>query len=420
MSIWLLHSLVSKRIGAVLAGVACLLILIGGLRAIAHAPGQSYLYFQIGQDTLNIRAEVTAQDLNDVLNLGLPAGKKKLRNSLVEPHLEQIKSYVESHIAIADGRQPNAQPYTLVYQGHDYLNPNFAKFVLLDYAIADLQELPDSVQVTYDVLLAEKPQHTNLVLIEQNWKTGTFGNEANASLIINEPGQTQSLDVASGSFWQGAVGVIWLGIQHILSGVDHLFFLAALLLPAVLWRKASIWQPIEKLGVPLRYALKVVAVFTVAQTLTMGLATLAGMGIPARFVESVTAAAIGLAAIEIFYPVLQQGMWVVIAAFGLCHGFGIVDELARKGALSQFPIPSLLSFNLGVAVSQIGIAAGMVLLLYLVRTQRFYPRYVLPTGGALLGAMSLYWFIEHAFNINIRVLPWIQGLLGVIVTAGTI
>ena len=416
MFIRLLHAFVSKRTGAFLAGIVCLFSLLVMPSAIAHAPGQSYLYFKIGQDTLHIRAEVTAQDLNDVLDLGLPAGKKKIRNGLVEPHLEQIQDYVESQIAITSG----GQSYNLVFQGHDYLNPTFAKFVLLDYALEGGQTLPDSLEVTYNVLLAEKPQHTNLVLIEQNWRTGTFGNEANASLIINEPGQTQTLDIAAGSLGQGLVGVAWLGMQHILSEIDHLFFLAALLLPAVLWRKDTTWQPIEKLAVPLRYVLQVVGMFTVAQTIAMGLTTLVGIEVPARLVESVTAAAIGLAAIEIFYPVLKQGLWLVIAAFGLCHGFGIIDELVQKGALSQFPMPSLLSFNLGVAISQIGIAVGMVLLLYLVRTQRFYPRYVLPAGGTLLGAMSFYWFIEHAFNVNIRVLPWLQGLLGVIVTAGTI
>ena len=373
--------------------------------AIAHALGQSYLYFHVGESAIEARAEMTVRDLNVVLALGLPTDRK-VRGEDIEPHLEQIKAYVSDNLSIGDG----AQTYDLVFQGHSFLNTTFAQFLQLSYAVKGFQALPNALQIAYDVFLAEQPQHTNLVLIEQNWKTGTFANESNASLIYADPDQAQTLDISGGSVLQGVGGVMRLGTWHILSGVDHGLFLAALLLPSVLWRKAADWQPVEKLGTAFVRVLKFVTAFSGVHTVALGLALLPVVSVPLRLVESVTAAAIGLAVIEIFYPIFKGWIWFIVATFALFHGFGIADELIRNGAMSQHLLLSVLGFNLGIEVGQMVIVGVAVPLLYLLRTQRFYPRYLLPTGGVLLGAMSLYWFIEYAFNVNIRVLPFIQRL----------
>ena len=387
----------------------CILIAVLASTAIAHALGQSYLYFQIGDKALDARVEVTVQDLNEALQLGLP-DRRRIPPSQIEPHLEQIKAYVASHLTVGD----SSQAYDLVFQNHTFLTTTFARFLQLNYAIEGLQTLPDSLQVTYDVILTEKPEHTNLVLIEQNWRTGTFANESNASLIVADAGQTQTLILPSGSLIQGFWGLLKISVGHLLKGADHFLFLAALLLPSVLRRDKQPWQPVGSLKTPFLYALKLVTVFTLVHTVGLGLATLQGVSAPPRLVESVTAAAIGLASVEIFAPVFKGWIVLIAAVFGLFHGFGIAEEVIKSGALSLYPIFSLFSFNLGIELGQIGIVAVMVSLLYLVRKQWFYPRYVMQTGGVLLGAMSLYWFIEHVFNVNIQVLPFIQGLLGVV------
>lgn len=397
---------ISARIAvAVLSCAICIFSSVLMAPAIAHALGQSYLYFHVEEATIDARVEMTVRDLNAVLELGWPADKK-IRSNDIEPYLEQIQTYVSDNLVIGSG----AQTYDLVFQQHSFLNTTFAQFLQFRYAVEGFQTLPDALQITYDVFLTEQPQHTNLVLIEQNWKTGTFANESNASLIYADPGQVQTLDISGGSILQGFLGVIRLGGWHILSGIDHVLFLAALLLPSVLWREASAWRPVGKLGTPFVRVLKLVTVFSGVHTLSLGLALLQVVAVPLRLVESVTAAAIGLAVVEIFYPRFKGWIWFIVVAFALFHGFGIVDELIRNGAMSRYPLLSVFGFNLGIELGQIVIVAMAVPLLYLLRTQRFYLQYLMPTGGALLGAMSLYWFIEYAFNINIRVLPFIQGL----------
>ena len=405
MSTKAFQSIIARIVLIALTCLFCAFSLILAPKAIAHALGQSYLYFQIAENAITARTEITVRDLNEALNLGLPADKK-VRRREIEPYLEQIKAYVDSNLEIGG----DSQPYTLEFQEYHFLNTTFAQFLQFDYILKGFQTLPDELSITYDVILAEKPQHTNLILIEENWKTGVFGNESNASLIHANPGEAQTLDLSSGSLLKGFFGVLRLGVAHIFTGVDHVLFLAALLLPSVLRRQDARWRPVDAFAVPFAYAIKLVAGFTVVHSLALWLAALQIATVPYRLAESITAAAIGLAAVEIFYPVFHGWMWVVVIAMGLFHGFGVANELAQLGATSQHVGLSLLGFNAGVALGQIGIVIGMLGLLYGVRTQRFYPRYVMQTGGVLLGAMSLYWFIEHAFNVNIRVLPLIQGL----------
>ncbi|MEL7504608.1 MAG: HupE/UreJ family protein [Cyanobacteria bacterium J06554_6] len=393
---------------AILTALTCICVMISGWGsgAIAHNTGQSYLYFQIAEDTVTARAEIPVLDLNEVADLGLPTDKK-IHDEDIEPRLDRIQDYVSKHLSI--GCEP--QTCEAVFQDYDFLNTTFSQFLRLNYVVDGFEQLPDALQVQYDVILSEQPQHTNLLLIEENWKTGTFGNESNALLVFNQPGQIQTLDISSGSLFQGFVGVVQLGIEHIVEGVDHVLFLVALLLPSVLRRQNGRWQPVGKFSTAFIYIIKIATAFTVAHSLTLGLATLGIVQVPSRLVESIIAASIGLAAVDIFIPIFKGRSWLIIFLFGLFHGFGFADVLAELGVTSQYALLSLFGFNLGVEIGQLAIIAVIFPLLYLVRKQFFYPRFVLQMGGFSLGAMSLYWFVERAFDVNLQVLPVIQGLL---------
>ncbi|MEO0769437.1 MAG: HupE/UreJ family protein [Cyanobacteria bacterium J06649_4] len=400
---------------AALAFVTCCLcilsaaVLPGNLlpSASAHQTHQSYLFFQIGESEITARVELPMNDINDVLSLGLASGKR-ITPAQMEPFIPQIEAYAAQHTQVA------CPPQTceLSFTGHEYFNEYQSQFVNLLYDLQEFEELPTELSVSFDPLLAEKPGNTNLLLIDENWKTGTFGDETNVLLVFDQPGQEKSLSLGSGSLLQGFWGVVKLGVEHILEGVDHVLFLVALLLPSVLRRKDSNhWQPVGSFSTAFVYILKVATAFTIAHSITLCLATLQIVQVPSRIVESVIAASIGLAAVEIFYPIFRGRAWLIIFLFGLFHGFGFADVLADLGVTSQYAALSLFGFNLGVELGQIAIIAVIFPLLYLFRRQRFYPKVVLRTGGLLLGLMSLYWFIERAFDVNLQVMPFFQGLV---------
>ena len=186
-----------------------------------------------------------------------------------------------------------------------------------------------------------------------------------------------------------------MGIHHILLGLDHLFFVFGLLLI------------VRGVG-PL---LKTITAFTVAHSITLGLATLGFLSVPSVPVESVIALSIVFLCVEIVHARRgKQGItfaypWVVAFAFGLLHGLGFAGALAEIG-LPPAEIPlALLFFNIGVEIGQLlfvfAVLALMYLLMWLTRLDRDAPAYVraelLVVYG--IGVLSSYWLIERLMGI---------------------
>ena len=172
-----------------------------------------------------------------------------------------------------------------------------------------------------------------------------------------------------------------LGIEHIVTGYDHLAFLLALLLA----------------GGSLRSNAKVITSFTVAHSLTLALATFGLIDIPPAIVEPVIAASVVFVGVENLFGRRLTSRWLVTFVFGLVHGLGfasILREMGIGGSGAGVAIP-LVSFNLGVELAQIAIAA---LVLPFVRRlgqhQTFTLRYA-PALSLLITFAGLYWFLTR-------------------------
>ena len=135
----------------------------------------------------------------------------------------------------------------------------------------------------------------------------------------------------------------WLGITHILLGIDHLLFVFALLLIVNNMRRL-LWT---------------ITAFTAAHSITLAGATLGFVTVPQQPVEAVIALSILFLAMEIVHVrrgrpgVAARWPWLVAFIFGLLHGFGFAGALAEVG-LPQQAIPlALVFFNLGVELGQL-------------------------------------------------------------------
>lgn len=176
------------------------------------------------------------------------------------------------------------------------------------------------------------------------------------------------------------------GAEHILFGLDHLLFVFGLLL---LLR--GIWPLI-----------KTITAFTVAHSITLGLAVLGVVNVPSAPVEIVIALSIVLLAREIVmgqrgsHSLVHQVPWLIAFIFGLFHGLGFAGALGELG-LRPADIPlALLFFNVGVELGQLGFIA-LVLVGY--RLTGPFLTTGLPrletTLAYLLGGISTYWFLER-------------------------
>jgi HupE / UreJ protein len=131
-----------------------------------------------------------------------------------------------------------------------------------------------------------------------------------------------------------------LGVKHIFLGYDHIAFLMALLF-------------VRKFA----DLLKIITAFTVAHTLTLALAVLQIVKVPAQIVEIGIAVTIMYVAAENLWKKEFSHRWMLTFGFGLVHGFGFASVLRELGLPSAGLARSLLSFNLGVEAGQIVIVA---------------------------------------------------------------
>ena len=175
-----------------------------------------------------------------------------------------------------------------------------------------------------------------------------------------------------------------LGVEHILTGYDHLAFLLALLLA----------------GGSLRSNTKIITAFTVAHSLTLGLATLGVINISALFVEPVIAASIIFVGLENLFRRRLAARWLVTFMFGLVHGLGFASALRELGigsvdhGLEQAAIP-LLSFNLGVELAQIAIAALVLPLVWRLEQRPSFSLRHVPALSLLITFAGLYWLLSR-------------------------
>jgi hydrogenase/urease accessory protein HupE len=177
-----------------------------------------------------------------------------------------------------------------------------------------------------------------------------------------------------------------MGVEHILTGVDHLMFVAGLML---------------FVG-SLRRLLLTVTSFTLAHSLTLAAAATGVVHAPRGPVELCIALSILLLAVEATRkrPTwTHRAPWVVAFVFGLLHGFGFASALAEVGLPPQHLPLALASFNVGVEVGQLVTVAALALgYRWLVRGKRIALR-AQTAAVSVLGIASVYWCLERAVSM---------------------
>jgi hydrogenase/urease accessory protein HupE len=181
---------------------------------------------------------------------------------------------------------------------------------------------------------------------------------------------------------------LWLGVEHILSGADHLLFLLGLL---VMCRS-------------LRGVAVIVTCFTVAHSITLALAALDWVTISPRIVEPLIAASIVLVGLENLRRSAEPdgrwlGRWRIAFGFGLVHGLGFASALRQTGLGSHGSsvLGPIVAFNLGVELGQLSVAAALLAIIWnLPRTGRLVqlPR----VASLLIAAVGAIWFVERVIS----------------------
>ena len=177
-----------------------------------------------------------------------------------------------------------------------------------------------------------------------------------------------------------------LGVKHILTGYDHLLFLFGLLLVARGF--------FSSLGI--------ITSFTIAHSITLAVATLQLVQIPSRIVEPLIAASIVFVGCEnLLRGDIPKARRIVPFGFGLIHGFGFASALreAGIGSVTGGILLPLFSFNLGVELGQIMVAAVALPVIWRLRENPMFITRWAPACSAAVVLLGSFWFVERVWLI---------------------
>ena len=358
--------------------------------AVAHPVAQGAMEVVIRRDGIEVRARVSTEEAFVAEAFGGKTETKTL-DDVWRRHGE----YLRAHFHLTAGGIP------LAGRVSEITPPGPADGLVgydLNFQLPEGQQRPGSIILRQDVLNefifapGNRWEATYIVRIVQQGQAVRegllFTSREPLTFVCNwdsSSGETTPvLDK-----WTMAGAFVRHGIHHILSGYDHLLFVAGLVLAV-----ASLWDLV-----------KVVTAFTLAHTLTLTLAVLDIVRLSSRIVEPMIAASIVFVALQNLLSPSRSRDWSRLAiafGFGLFHGLGFAGGLlsAMAGMQGVAIATAIAAFSLGVELGHQLVALPLFGLLKLTRVYcsraddpERIPRWVIRMGSSAICAAGLVYLV---------------------------
>lgn len=301
--------------------------------------------------------------------------------------VELTRKYAEGLVGLQVDGEPIAPeavrfPELLRKGGIDKVAGDFCEVV---YAVPDgaaavtlsVNPLIDTAQVG----VMERSNPRKVVLTKDGERVVLIRGAAVPEAVKEVPAQQK--EALAPSRAPGAVFWRYLlqGIEHIVpKGVDHILFVLGLFLLSTRWRPL-LWQ---------------VSLFTLAHTITLGLAAAGYVTVAPSVVEPLIAFSIAWVALEnLFHDRLTAVRLFIVFGFGLLHGLGFASVLGELGLPSGQFLVSLIGFNVGVEVGQLGVIVAAFALVFWARGKALYRPWIVRPASLAIAGIGLYWGVER-------------------------
>ena len=390
--------------------LCCSLLILCSICSEAHNRSESYSKFNLTSNEQGMAIQVTSSIKQDIFN--------NLNPTLHFKSYESLVAYLDKAINPGSSCKLNESVE---------INENISLGVLKFAWSFQCLQIPESISMSLFQDLGVTHTHIARGVIDgQSVPEFMFASTQDA-WVIGLPGES---NVNQSSYF----GYFKSGVQHILSGWDHLTFLLGLLLLFT--------------G---RFLIIAITGFTIGHSLTLGLGAMNVLRVHSEIIETLIGFSILLLAVEYFHkhafeinkliknlalsfcaflpltifgnldPILIVGLalfltfylsltnhysspWLplmVTVFFGLIHGLGFASSIAESGIPQDRLLPIILSFNIGVEVGQLVVAFTLLAFLKLTKTYfRFSDfNYLHGAMGAFVFSMGTFWFISRAIGL---------------------
>ncbi len=381
---------------AMAAAVAA--ITMTAVTAHAHTGLQSYLYLDITPDRLGGRVEMPYGDLRTVFGVGLTGDEAAALEEL-RAKREPLAAYLGHHLSIGAGGHVWKYEITQI----DVLTAEGGYAVVRFLVHLPVAEVPRTLDVRFDPFFDEIPNRDALLLIANDWQGGVIENGEKELVGFDSRVRSRTIALGKPSQWRNFVASLWLGVDHIRTGPDHILFVLALLLPSVLVFTTGGWRPVSTFARSLWRILCIVTMFTLAHSITFLLAGLQWLPLPSSWlVESVIAASIAATALHNLRPIAINREALLAFLFGLFHGMGFASLVGGLDVSQTTRLVSLLGRNVGIEIGQAVVVLLVFPALFVLRRTTWYrPAFIV--ASLALAAISCGWMVERLFVLDLNV-----------------
>ena len=360
------------------AALAILLLLFSMKPASAHQADTSYTRFDLDGHRLAIEATFDLHVLGRIADVDRD-GDQVITGEELRAVSPKIERYLRGRLLVSlDDAPPSLGRFReFVPSFETPISAGEWPQALVDFRfLREIEEHPDLLTLQHLTWSELGPDHTNFTRINQ------VGYPSLEVIFDQAEPDYDYFTSAPSSFFEQFAQYVRLGMDHIWSGIDHLLFLAVLLVVS-----------------RLRELLQIVTAFTVAHSITLSMAVLEFVELPSRLVEASIAATIVWVAYENLRGHSGRHRWKLTFGFGLVHGFGFANVLRELELPALGLLRSLAAFNVGVELGQVVVVAGLFPVFWLISRSRVAPTAV-ASVSVLVGLAGVVWLVERALGYS--------------------
>jgi len=372
-----------KRAKTLIYGVFLVLMFLNQVgSAWGHQTSDSYLHLTIQDNRMLGQWDIAIRDLQAAISLDDNYDSQVTWQELLN-HKSQLTNVLYSKLRLRQDRQlcPAIFDKLMIDEHSDGMYAVLLFSFHCEHSIVEFM-------LDYDFLFEVDALHKGLLSFTNNNQQITYVFSENQRQF-NFTGQAYSV-------WQEFVQYVRQGIWHIWIGYDHILFLIGLLLPSVWRRSGNKLRAVNSAKHAILDVVKLVTAFTLAHSITLLLAVLNIVSIPAIIIETLIALSVIIVALNNIYPFIDKQKWRLAFGFGLVHGFGFANVLTDLGLENDSLLVSLLSFNVGVELGQLSIVLVLLPLMYALRSNNVYKHIVYPASSVLMAIIGGVWLFDRA------------------------